>query len=168
MDFMCSTPVAIPNNFILAQGNHFVDLELSPPVGCVSVSHYGNHRDKYLIHTNHVLFDLQMIDGGDEFRKWTVHGTGWSDTNTEVRYKALHEGMSQVFEDGDLGVESMKAVYNEMPLYRNNTLATIFYDTSTRVWEIRFSTPWGQNPPRGFHYVSHSFEQDASRRFKHE
>jgi len=144
VDFLCSIPMAVPNNFILGQARRdsegmlelgFYDLEASPPAGCTRVGTKSNVRDRYLVHTNHILFDLNMLDRRDILRNYTsVHHE-----NSVARYNALHKRLKMAFNESDFSVERLKNIYSSPPLLRaNQTMATMIYEPIHLKMNIRF------------------------------
>jgi len=144
VDYLCSIPISIPNNYILGQVKkdefgkdrfEYVNLEQGVPSGCTRVSAINTARQQYLVHTNHILFDLEMLDRGDYFRNYT---SSISD-NTVVRYEALHERLAAAFDEGDFTLDRLKKVYSEPPLLRaEETAATMLFEPLELQMNIRF------------------------------
>jgi len=112
----------------------FFDLEVGPPSGCTRVGTKSNSRERYVVHTNHILYDLEMLDRGDIYRNFTRK----SPYNTVVRYNALHRRLRTVFNQSDFTVERMKNVYGTLPLLKNTTLATMIFEPMHLRMNIKF------------------------------
>jgi len=95
----------------------------------------SNGRERYVVHTNHILYDVEMLDRGDIYRNFTRNLL----YNTLVRYNALHSRLKTVFKQSDFTVERMKNVYATPPLLRkNNTLATMIFEPMHLRMNIKF------------------------------
>jgi len=95
----------------------------------------SNSRERYVVHTNHILYDLEMLDRGDIYRNFSRE----LPDNTVVRYNALHRRLRTVFNQSDFTVERMKIVYNTPPLLReNSTLATMIFEPMNLRMNIKF------------------------------
>jgi len=144
VDFLCSIPLVISNNFLLGQAKMdstgkqelaFFDLEVGPPAGCTRMGTKSNGRERYVVHTNHILYDLEMLDRGDIYRKFSRK----LPYNTVVRYNALHSRLKTVFKQSDFTVERMKNVYATPPsLQKNDTGATMVFEPMHLRMNIKF------------------------------
>jgi len=95
----------------------------------------SNSRERYVVHTNHILYDLEMLDRGDIIRNLSRK----SPYSTVARYNALHRRLRMVFNQSDFTVERMKNVYDTPPLLReNNTLATMIFEPMHLRMNIKF------------------------------
>jgi len=95
----------------------------------------SNSRERYVVHTNHILYDLEMLDRGDILRNISRE----LPENTVVRYNALHRRLRTVFNLSDFSVDGMKNVYITPTLLRkNSTLATMIFEPMHLRMDIKF------------------------------
>merc|ERR1719336_388427 len=147
INFVCSTPLIQPLNLMMAQPpDKFLDVEISPPYGCTRMGSRSSGPgepdpsapDRYLLHTNHILYDFTMLDRGDKYRNYTKD----LPDNTVTRFNYLHKHIKKAYADGDWSAERIADIYTQFPLYRTSTMANLIFDPNALDDEGHWKNPF--------------------------